>query len=186
MMRLTTIVAVVADNARDLVEAVAGDATNVTAVLQETPDQLDPGRLKSSALRRAEAGNNVYTLIDFDPMAAVVDAWVARLGGKENHLDVEVGRIGAVALPEYFLVADDIDDARVHWYHGHLNSYAPRRVVTIEPSPPAIHRRLSHLRSDRAFPTADVIARAALDYSPTTLSSTETDGPTLVRPFDFS
>ena len=173
MARLTTIVALVADDAREIVQAVAADAMNVTAVLREAQEELDSTFPQSAAWRQAERGSNVYTLIDFDPMESVVAAWTARLEGAEHSLDVEVGRTGRIELPEYVLVADDIEDGRVHWYHGHLRSYAPRRVLTTKPTPAAVHRRLSQLRSDRPLPRSDEVALAALDYSPTTMSSSE-------------
>ncbi len=170
MARFTTIVAVIGQEVGPLVSALADKATNVGAVLLDDHGADDVRERIRLAWREAQRRKTIYTLTDFDPMQQIVEAWAARSRGDDHQLSLEIGLVERLELPEYLLVTGDVADETVHWYHGLLHGFASRRVLAVQRSPEAIQGVLEHLRSDRPFPAADVVSRAALDYAPTRLS----------------
>lgn len=176
MARFTTIVAVIGPDAGPLVAASAHQATNVGAVRLEDFEHEDTRVRLRLAWSEAQRRKTIYTLTDFDPMQPVVDAWAARSSGGDHRLSLEVGLSERTELPEYVLITDDVGGETVHWYHGLLHGFASKRVLTVRRSPEAILGTLEHLRSDRAFPTADVVSQEALDFAPTRLSRSPEDG----------
>ena len=176
MARFTTIVALIGQDTGPLVSAVATRATNVGAVLLRDFEPEEPRNRLRLAWREAQRRKAIYTLTDFDPMQPVVDAWAQRSTGHEHDLSLEVASTAKMELPEYLFVTDDLEGELVHWYHGLMHGYSSRRVVTVERLPEAIHSALEHLRADRPFPNADVVARAALDFAPTRLSRSTDSG----------
>lgn len=170
VVRLTTLVAVIGPEAGPIVSRVAHDAANVGVVRVEDGKGEDEREDLLIAWGEAQRRRTIYTLVDFDPMAAVVAAWGSRLTGGENDLDVEVGLTGGDRLPDYVLVTEGTEGPAIQWYHGLLRGFAPRRVVTVAASPTSIHDALTRLRPGRGFPAADVVAKAALTYAPTDLT----------------
>lgn len=171
--RFTTIVCVVAACAGELVTAVAKAATNVSGVVSADIAAPDDDARRRLAWAEAMRRRNVYTLVDFDPLAGLAAAWAARLGGDTNAMDAAEGLVTIGETAEYLLVADDLDGDAVHWYHGFMHGLAPQRVVMIEPHPESILTALAHLRPSPQFPQAETIVRRARDYVPTTLSVDE-------------
>lgn len=176
MARFTTIVALIGQDTGPLVSAVADAATNVGAVLLRDFAAEEPRIRMRVAWREAQRRKTIYTLTDFDPMQPVVDAWAARSKGIEHDLPLEVGAIERMELPEYLLVTEDLQGEIVHWYHGLMHGYSSRRVLAVARLPQAVHGALEHLRADRPFPSAEIVARAALDFVPTDLSRSSDSG----------
>ena len=167
MARFTTIVALVAPEATELVRAVERDATNVSSISAEDRRFDTAPERRRAAWADAERGRNVYTLTDFDPLEPLVDAWTRRLDGETHALDAAGALVETHTLPEYVLLDDAIDDSSVHWYLGLLRGYSPNRVVPVRPDPSAVVEALGHLRSGPAFPSPGELARAATEYVPT-------------------
>ena len=178
MARFTTIVALVADRADEVVAAVEAGATNVSAVRA-------PGDATSdirSAWSDAERRRNVFTLTDFDPHAGLVDAWVRRLGGERHAMDAGEALLLVDSLPEYYFVDEAIEDDRVHWYLGMLRSMSPRRVVPVGADPGSVIAALTHLAAGPALPGAKALLRKAAGYVPTGLTVTSSTPHSLARP----
>lgn len=180
MPRFTTVVAVISDDARELVSAVDENAANTTAVRLADFEGAEDADQRRIAWSEATRRRNVYTLIDFDPLTPLVEAWVARLQGRTDALDAAPALVEPDSLAEYFLIADDVEGDVLHWYHGLLRGFAPRRVVAIRPNPTSIMEALAHLKAAPAFPSADAIARTALEYVPTGLSTGEETPPAIL------
>lgn len=182
MARFTTIIAMVADRATELVHAVEEDATNVTAVrIDDQPFETVSDR-RRAAWADAERRRNVYTITDFDPLAPLLEAWAKRLGGDAHAMDSALALVDRRALPEYVFVDDTLEDDSIHWYLGLLRGFSVNRVVPVSPTPWAVINALGHLRSGPLFPTSAGVVAAALDYVPTGLAKGD-DTPTgLITP----
>lgn len=168
--------ALIGQGTAPLVSAVASSATNVGSVLLGDFEPEESRIRLRLAWREAQRRKTIYTLTDFDPMQPVVDAWAARSTGDVHELPLEVASTARMELPEYLLVTDDLEGELVHWYHGLMHGYSSRRVVTVERLPEAIYGALEHLRADRPFPNAEIVARAALEFAPTDLSRSTDSG----------
>jgi hypothetical protein len=175
MARFTTIVTVISHLATELVMDTARAAANVSGVVLPTEDAEQPSDRRAAAWADAERHKSVYTLTDFDPLQPVIEAWAARLQGRDNDLAIVAG-LATGALAEYVLVTEELDEPVVHWYLGLLKTMAPQRIIAITPTPGSILDALSHLRPERAFPDAATVARAALSYVPTSLSAPDHAG----------
>lgn len=180
MKRFTTIVVLVSPRAAELVSDVAADAKNVTAVRIADAEGANEAERRRDAWSEARRRRNVYTLIDFDPLTELIEAWADRLRGRDQSLEAAIGTVAEDSLAEYVLVADDVAGEIVHWYHGLLRRFAPRRVLTVTSHPASILDALAHLEPSPAFPKGDVIARAALEYVPTEISAESMVTRTLV------
>jgi hypothetical protein len=178
--RFTTIVLLVSPRASELVSDVAADATNVTAVRIGDAEGASEAERRRDAWSEARRRRNVYTLIDFDPLTELIEAWNDRLRGRDQSLEAVVGTVDADTLAEYVFVADDVEGEIVHWYHGLLRRFAPRRVLTVRSHPASILDALAHLRPSPALPNGDVIAQAALEYVPTGISAERAVAPMLL------
>lgn len=180
MSRFTTVVLLVSSISSELVTAVEADAANVTAVRMVDTAGDDDTQRRRSAWSAATHGRNVYTLVDFDPLADLANAWVDRLQGRSHALDAATGLVEDDDLAEYVLVADDVEGDAVHWYHGLMRGFAPRRIITVKPNPASIVDALAHLKPAPAFPSVEEIVRAALEYVPTGMSAEVAGPPSLL------
>ena len=164
---MTTLVAVVGPNAGAVIAASAKLAANVTVELAgEIPDgPLEAAAVLAQTWSRARRHGSVYTLVDADPMGAVVAEWARRLRGEENDLEVAIGTAGGT-LPDYYLVARDLPDPEIHWYLGLVRSLSSNRVLTGDLVPRALLDTLSSLPSGRELPPATDLAEQARLWVP--------------------
>lgn len=156
--RVTTLVALVGSAAADAAAAASG-AANVT---HEPADLDDP----AAGWRRARSHTSVYTLIDVDPLGPVVDRWAARLAGGADDLELAIGSLPEVGVPDYYLVDAGLDHPRVDWYLELLESLSPRRVVPVRLRGPAVLDALGRLRFGPEFPSPPELAALSREFVP--------------------
>jgi hypothetical protein len=158
----STVVAVVGDGARAVVEAV-GRAANVVPVLAD-PD-ADALTRAIAAWSVASRAHSPYCVHDADPLAAVATAWERRYDaeGAVGELEVAVHetlarwRAGSIELPDYYVVldAERFGATRRHWYLGVLHTAAPVRVVPCPSAPAALTELLPRLSPGKWWPPLD-------------------------------
>lgn len=158
----STVVALVGADASEATSEL-GSAANVRAVV---PDRDEPDLDRAVvAWRAARTSASTFVAHDADPLATVVDAWVALFDGRGARGDLEVAvaetlarwRAGSLELPDYYLVLepDDLDTTRSHWFLGVLHERAPARVVPVAGTPDALRGALAQLRASRWWPEMD-------------------------------
>jgi len=162
-MATTTTVCVVAKNARELVEATAGLATNVAAEVARSAADAD-------VWRRAHRRSAVYTLVDVDPLAPVVVEWAKRLDGEDHDLETAIGVAPRGPAPDYYFVSDALEGTKVHWYLGLLVDAAPARVMTVRERVDDVLAALRSRRTGPSLPDLAEVASRARSYVPTALS----------------
>ncbi len=153
-----TVVALVGPGS-DRVLGTVGRAGRVRAVAVDRG--LAPLERAIAAQRLSGGDGAPVTVHDADPLAAVVDAWVARFDGTgaAGDLEVQVGaavagwRGRSVELPDYYVLLDPDawDRTRRHWYLGVLVAAAPARVVPVR-SAEAAGPALANLPAGRWWP----------------------------------
>lgn len=158
--RVTTLVALVGPDAADVAATTAAAAANVTHEPLAGAD--DP----ATAWRRASAHGSIYTLVDADPLGAVVERWAARLGGADDGLELAIGSLPEVGVPDYYLVDATLGQPDLSWYLGLLESLSPRRVVPLRLAGPAVAGALAGLRYGPEFPPPRELAALAREYVP--------------------
>jgi hypothetical protein len=167
-MSTTTTVCVIADGASELVTEAASRAANVGG--ETSPLATDDLVAQSSELAdtwsRARRRRAVYTLVDADPLATVVDHWSRRLAGEPVDLDTAVALVGDGPMPDYYLVSAELDAPRVHWYLGLLAELAASRVEAVPATADGIITALRHRRSGPGLPSCREVALRAQDYVP--------------------
>jgi hypothetical protein len=162
----TTVIAVVGQRARSVLEALA-PAVNIRTVL---PDPEQPPLDRAVAAWSAAGGSQApFLLHDADPLAGVADAWVRWFDeqGPVGELEVAVHqtlarwRSRALELPDYYLVLDPAawPATRRHWYLGFLHRAAPSRVLVSPDEPGQASERIAHLGAGRWWPDLDELLR---------------------------
>lgn len=158
--RVTTLVALVGRDAANVAGGTAAAAANVTHERLAGAD--DPG----AAWRRASAHGSIYTLLDADPLGAVVERWAARLGGGGDGLELAIGSLPEVGVPDYYFVDAGLDQPGLSWYLGLLESLSPRRVVPLQMAGKAVAGALAGLGYGPEFPPLRDLAAMARTYVP--------------------
>lgn len=168
MRAVTTLVSVIGDEATDVVEEVPRHAANVSAekVFGIPDDLIEEDEALKDAWRRAQTHGSVYTLVDVDPLRAVVKQWATRLEGGPADLEVAIGLVSATSLPDYYFVPADLEGPQVHWYFGLLRRLAPARIVPVEMNRPGVMHALSHLSFGPSLPPAHKVAEWARSFIP--------------------
>jgi hypothetical protein len=162
----TTVIAVVGQRARSVLEAL-GRAANIRTAL---PDLEQPPLERAvAAWSAASGGHTPFLLHDADPLAAVADAWVRWFDeqGPVGELEVVVQetlrrwRSRALELPDYYLVLDPAawPVTRRHWYLGFLHRSAPSRVLVSGDEPGQANDAIAHLAAGRWWPDLDDLLR---------------------------
>ena len=167
MAAMTTLVAVVGSGAAAVISATAEMAANVTIeTVGEVPERpIEAGSVITQTWSRARRHGSVYTLVDVDPIGAVVAEWARRLRGEDNDLEVAIGSASGT-LPDYYLVARELPDPEIHWYLGLVRSLSASRVLTSDLVPSAVLGTLSSLPSGKELPGAAVLAEQARVWVP--------------------
>ena len=104
---MTTLVAVLGSGAAAVGTRQPADlAANVTveAVGEVPSGPIEAGSVIAQAWSRARRHGSVYTLVDADPIGAVVAEWGRRLRGDASDLEVAIGT-AAGTLPDYYLIS---------------------------------------------------------------------------------
>lgn len=168
MRSASTLVALVGGAAGRAAQLTAEGGANVSVEpVGEVPAPPEEALHHLGATWRRAAGHGaVYTLVDGDPLGPVVREWAARLEGRSHQLELAIGLVTDLPMPDYYLVASDLDPTEVHWYLGRLQEEWPHRVVPVEMSPTAILAVLGALPFGRSFPPAGELAAGAREYVP--------------------
>jgi hypothetical protein len=167
MAAMTTLVAVVGSGAATVISAAADLAANVTMeTVGDVPDRpLEAASSITETWSRARRHGSVYTLVDVDPIGAVVTEWARRLRGEDNDLEVAIGT-AAGTLPDYYLVARELPDPEIHWYLGLVRSLSASRVLATDLHPRGVLDTLASLPSGKELPTAAALALQARLWVP--------------------
>jgi hypothetical protein len=149
-------------------QAVADAGSNVAfeAPPSLAEDVLARSQAAWSLMDAARRRSSIYTLTDLDPLEPVVRAWAARLTGEEHDLETAIGLVRDEPVPDYYLVASDLEGDVVHWYLDHVYRLADRRVVPVATTVSAILRTVGRLPRGPELPLAPKLAEAARDYVP--------------------
>ncbi len=112
----------------------------------------------------------MYTLVDVDPLDAVVVEWAKRLSGEEHQLELAIGNVRRSPSPDYYLVSDTLKGTKLHWYLGLLVDLSPTRVLTVGGTVDDLLGALRTRRTGRGLPALADLATEARRYVPTGLS----------------
>ncbi len=166
MAAQATIISVITDNASELCAAADAVATNVHSV--GAPDSESDGSDRTERWHLAKRKPPVYALVPFDPLQALIDAWAARLTGTADDFEVTVGVVGAIELPDYYLVDEDLGDPARAWYFELVYSLSPARVDAFHRTVDGLIAAIRSLRAGRALPDVRTIANQARTFVPGT------------------
>lgn len=168
MAAVTTTVSIIGPAVTGAASQLAATASNVSLVPEPALDD-DPlihhDRLLS-AWREARRHPPVYTVVPFDPLRVLVEAWAARLQGAPNQLETLIGLTPTVPAPHYYIVDPTIEAPHVHWYHDLLSNASAVRVVTATSDAPALRRAIGDLPTGPELPDMHELAELARDYIP--------------------
>lgn len=163
---MTTLLAVVSAAASPAARRAAAVAVNVSF---EPAGDLPPAPIDAVAhltavWRRAASHGGVYTLVDADPFAPLVEAWAARLEDRPHELELVIGLSSELPVPDYYLVDAALAPPPLHWYADHLANLAPSRVIVQDPG--SLLETLAALPFGRGLPDAGDVAASARSYVP--------------------
>jgi hypothetical protein len=168
MKAVSTLVAVIGENALDVARRVAAGSVNVG--LEATVDQPEGLAARAKSLQevwmRARHHGLIYTLVNSDPLRPVVDEWANRLLGEDHELELAIAAVGKPELPDYYLVDEHLPTPQVDWYLANLHSLAPTRVLPVKMEPGPLAARLAALPFGRPFPSGDAVASSARHFVP--------------------
>lgn len=166
MSSLTTLVVLVGDGAPSTLAHLS--AANVTTEgVGRIPDEpTEAAASLAASWRRALGHAAVYTVVDADPLAAVVAAWASRLQGGADHLELAIGLVPDLPSPDYYLVDPELGEPEIHWYTGNLMGIASSRVVLTELTPTRVLESLASLPSGRSLPRLREVAETARGFVP--------------------
>ena len=168
MRSASTLVAVVADGAKHAIVRLAEGAANVAA---EAAGPLPDSWSETAAVTRtiwekALKHRLIYTVVDVDPLAAVVMEWSRRLMGHQHELELAIGASSPPDPPDFYLVDEQLGHPLVDWYLGHLRALSPGRVVPVRLDPGSISHALGSLGFGPPFPSGKDLAATARDFVP--------------------
>ena len=168
MRSASTMVVVVAENARPAIVRLADQAANVAAeAVGELPDSWSEAAIATrAAWDRAVRHRLIYTVVDVDPLAPVVKEWSRRLQGQENELELAIGASNPPDPPDFYLVDERLHHPLVDWYLGHLRNLSPGRVVPVRLDPEAMSQALGSLGYGPPFPSGKELAATARNFVP--------------------
>lgn len=161
----TTTIAVVGADASEASREVAAVASNVAAEFLDEREGIFDG------WRRALRHHAVYTLVDADPIAGVVDQWANRLEGRDHELELAIGTVPDLPSPAYYAVDPELGNTRVHWYLGLLMDLAPARILTVAATPGNLLEAIRHRPYGRSLPDLPELAARTRDFVPAGLSA---------------
>lgn len=168
MVTVTTTVSIIGPAAADAAARLAAGASNVSLAM-EPPAEDDPlahhARLLS-AWREALRHPPVYTVIPFDPLGVLLEAWAARLEGTPHQLETLIGLTPAGPMPHYYIVDPAIEPPMIHWYHDLLASRSVARVVTSTSDAGSLRRAIADLPTGPELPDMQELAQLAREYVP--------------------
>jgi len=169
-------VAVVAEGARPAIVRLAEGAANVAAeAVGELPESWSEAAVLTRATwDRAIRHRLIYTVVDVDPLAAVVMEWSRRLMGQEHELEMAIGASNPPDPPDFYLVDEHLGHPLIDWYLGHLRNLSPGRVVPVRLDPDSISHALGSLGYGPPFPSGKELAATARDFVPLPGLSTAT------------
>lgn len=168
MPAMTTLLCVVGSNAQPAIGQASSSATNLTVEVPST-EQDDPvGRTSelAAAWKRAATHGSVFTAVPMDPLAVVVEQWALRLEGNSHELELSIGLVGEIPVPDFWIVADDLPAPHSHWYYEHLAHVARGRVLMRSITPGALRRTIGSLPSAPLPPKLPDLAASARTYVP--------------------
>lgn len=146
------------------------DASNVSIVsleVTQTDDVVGRHAAIQATWRRAMQRSSIFTLVDVDPLAVVVEEWAKRLTNDEHDLEVAVGLVSqSTPVPDYYFVPSGLEPPIVDWYFDLVLGLAASRVVAIGERVDTMLSAISRLPHGRELPSAPVIAASARDYVP--------------------
>jgi len=108
----------------------------------------------------------VYTVVPFDPLAALVEAWAARLQGQSNQLETLIGLTPSAPMPHYFVVDPTVEQPTIHWYHDLLAGKSLSRIVPSNLDTNSLRRSIADLPTGPELPDMHDVAELARDYVP--------------------
>jgi len=161
-------VAVVAEGARSAIVRLAEGAANVAAeAMGDLPESWSEAAVLTRATwDRAIRHHLIYTVVDVDPLAAVVMEWSRRLMGQEHELEMAIGASHPPDPPDFYLVDEHLSHPLIDWYFGHLRTLRPGRVVPVRLDPDSISHALGSLGYGPPFPSGKELAATARDFVP--------------------
>lgn len=157
----TTVLAVVGSQSAGCL-ASFDDARNVTVV--DPPRDLDASARAMEAWARTVRSRSLYTMLDADPLAPVVQAWSSSFRqGPRGDLEIAVTealgrwRAESIGLPDFYLVLnpDELSTSHRDWYLGVLHEAAPRRVIPVEAEGALVADAIGGLSAGRWWPALD-------------------------------
>ena len=185
MRRTTTLIATVGDGFDQVVDMVAEAADNVAVEpvpheVESLPEWIQHLRQAWTAAQRRSA---IYTLVNEDPLSPMVREWARRLEGLASDLELAIGLMNEALVPDFYFIDPLMSGVSSHWYLDHLTSFAPGRVVLIEPTATAVLAGLRALPYGQPLPEAAHLAASARSYVPLARIGrpTEVSARTLVR-----
>ena len=168
MATVTTTVSIIGPAAADAAARLAAGASNVS--LAATPASHDAPLVRHERLLHAwrDARNHppVYTVVPFDPLAVVIEAWASRLAGAPHRLETLIGLTPAGPMPHYFVVDPTVEPPDNHWYHDLVAGQAAARVVISALDVVALRRSIGDLPTGPELPGMQDMAQLAREYVP--------------------
>lgn len=175
MERVTTLIATIGDRFSEPIQRVSAGAENVG--LHTAREEIESLPEWVAVLREdwksAQRRSTIYTVLTIDPLAPVVREWARRLDGASSDLELAIGLLSDVPIPDYYLVDPGLTPNVSHWYLDHLPSLAPSRVIVTEPEPARLFATISHLPYGPALPTTGALLESARTYVPIPNLTTE-------------
>ena len=168
MKSVTTGIAMVGSEIATAANDVARTSSNVGWVTpaDESEDLTIWAPAQTAAWDLVARRASIYALFGADPFAPLVREWSRRLEGRPSDLELAIGLVSDVIVPDFYLVEPAMATPDSHWYLDHLTSLAPSRVIVTAPNARAVRAAIGSLPYGPSLPAARELAASARSYVP--------------------